>query len=112
MRIKNLQLRAKVVVDGFLSGMPKSPIHGLTIETRLGYLRSRGHDIAVIRILDPAEVDFPFEAESLFYDLETGRELYVDPEAVRRGYRERFLEHAGAMARACHRLGADIYEVT
>src|SRR5262249_30157093 len=32
MRIKNLQLRAKVVVDGFLSGMHKSPVHGFSVE--------------------------------------------------------------------------------
>jgi uncharacterized protein (DUF58 family) len=87
-----------------------APVEG--IERRLGYLRSRGHDIAVIRILDPAEVDFPFHEESLFYDLETGRELYVDPRAARQRYRERFTEHARAMSRACHRLGADYYDVT
>src|SRR5258708_26587412 len=32
MRIKNLELRAKVVVDGFLSGLHKSPVHGLSVE--------------------------------------------------------------------------------
>ncbi len=83
-----------------------------SVEKQLGYLRSRGHDIAVIRILDPAEVDFPFREESLFYDVETGRELYVDPGAARDRYRERFGEHSRAMARVCHGLGADIYEVT
>ena len=82
------------------------------VETQLGYLRSRGHDIAVIRILDPAEVDFPFQEESLFYDVETGRELYVDPKMARERYRERFAEHSRAMTRVCNGLGADIYEVT
>jgi uncharacterized protein (DUF58 family) len=83
-----------------------------SIETQLGYLRSRGHDIAVIRVLDPAEVEFPFQEESLFYDVETGRELYVDPKVARERYRERFAEHSRAMTRVCHSLGADIYEVT
>src|SRR5262249_9222476 len=32
MRIRNLQLRAKVVVDGFLSGLHRSPIHGFSVE--------------------------------------------------------------------------------
>ena len=82
------------------------------IETHLGYLRSRGHDIAVIRIVDPAEVDFPFADESLFFDLETGRELYVDPVAMRERYRQRYGEHSQAMTRACQGLGADYYEVT
>jgi uncharacterized protein (DUF58 family) len=82
------------------------------IETHLGYLRSRGHDIAVIRIVDPAEVNFPFADESLFFDLETGRELYVDPLAMRDRYRQQYDEHARAMTRVCQGLGADYYEVT
>src|SRR5260221_7770815 len=32
MRIKNLELRDKVVVDGFLSGLHKSPVHGFSVE--------------------------------------------------------------------------------
>jgi uncharacterized protein (DUF58 family) len=83
-----------------------------SVETKLGYLRSRGHDIAVIRILDPAEVGFPFQEESLFYDVETGRELYVDPQAARERYRERFAAHSRELTRVCHALGADIYDVT
>ena len=30
-----------------------------SLQTRLGYLRSRGHDVVVLRVLDPAEVEFP-----------------------------------------------------
>jgi uncharacterized protein (DUF58 family) len=83
-----------------------------TIETRLGHLRSQGHEVVVLRILDPAEVDFEFREESLFFDLETGRELYVDPLAVRQHYRERFAEHARAMTRVFSELGLDYYELT
>ena len=32
MRIKNLQLRARVVVEGFLRGMHRSPYHGFSVE--------------------------------------------------------------------------------
>ncbi len=32
MRIKNLQLRAKAVVEGFLSGLHRSPYHGFSVE--------------------------------------------------------------------------------
>jgi uncharacterized protein (DUF58 family) len=49
------------------------------LETKLGYLRSQGHEVIVIRVLDPVEVSFQFQEESLFFDLESGRELYVDP---------------------------------
>src|SRR6188474_3235229 len=32
MRIKSMQLRARVVVEGFLSGLHKSPYHGFSVE--------------------------------------------------------------------------------
>jgi hypothetical protein len=65
----------------------------------------------VLRILDPVEIGFQFDAESLFYDLETGKELYVDPPIVQKAYRERFDEHARGMARACHQIGADYFQL-
>lgn len=83
-----------------------------TIETKLGYLRSQGHEVVVIRVLDPAEVNFTFQEESLFFDLESGRELYVDPQAVRASYQERFAEHAKELSRACSSLGIDVYDLT
>ena len=50
-----------------------------SLQTRLGYLRSRGHDVVVLRVLDPAEVDFPFTTPAMFHDVESGREIYIDP---------------------------------
>jgi uncharacterized protein (DUF58 family) len=82
------------------------------LETHLGYLRSQGHEVVVLRVLDPAEVEFPFAEAAMFLDLETGRELYVDPEGVRATYRRRFAEHAAAVAATCNRLGIDLVELT
>lgn len=80
--------------------------------TRLGYLRSRGHDVVVIRILDPAEVEFGFDVPAMFRDAESGRELYVDPAAARGEYRRRFGEHAAAIERACVDLGVEYSSLT
>jgi uncharacterized protein (DUF58 family) len=66
----------------------------------------------VIRVLDPAEVDFPFEQAAMFYDVESGRELFVDPDLVRQQYRRRFGEHRAALTTTCSRLGIDLYELT
>jgi uncharacterized protein (DUF58 family) len=82
------------------------------LEARLGYLRSRGHEVVVIRVLDPAEVDFPFEQAAMFYDAESGRELFVDPELIRSQYQRRFAEHRAALASTCSRLGIDLYDLT
>lgn len=81
------------------------------LETQLGYLRSQRHEVAVMRVLDPTEVDFPFSAATMFRDVETGRELYVDPELARERYRQRFQAHAEAVKDSCNRLGVDLYHV-
>jgi uncharacterized protein (DUF58 family) len=81
------------------------------LERRLGYLRSRGHEVVVMRVLDPAEVTFRFEESAIFHDLESGKQLYVDPQTVRERYLQRFTEHAEAIERACSRLGIDLYRL-
>ena len=83
-----------------------------TLETQLGLLRSRGHDIVVLRVLDPTEVTFEFADPAMFEDLESGRELYVDPEGVRTDYLERFTEHQKAIQKTCANLGIDYYQLT
>src|SRR4029078_13505971 len=49
MRIKNLELRAKVVVEGFLSGLHRSPVHGFSVEFTEYRQYSPGDDL---RFLD------------------------------------------------------------
>jgi uncharacterized protein (DUF58 family) len=83
-----------------------------SLEAKLGYLRSQGHEVVVIRVLDPAEVHFTFQDEAMFFDLESGRELYVDPQAMRANYQQRFAEHAQDLSRACCSLGIDMYDLT
>jgi uncharacterized protein (DUF58 family) len=75
------------------------------LRTPLARLHSRGHEVIVLRILDPAEASFTFDAPSMFRDVETGRELYVDPAAARAGYLERFAAHAAEVERICTDLG-------
>lgn len=61
--------------------------------------RYRKHEIIVFQILDPDEVEFPFNESAVFTDLEDGREMIVTPGLVRRRYQERFKEFLDF----CHR---------
>src|SRR3954469_6539885 len=45
-----------------------------TLRNQLGYLRSQGHEVVLIRVLDPAELEFTFEKAVTFVDLESGRD--------------------------------------
>lgn len=82
-----------------------------TWERHLGYLRSRGHEVVVLRVLDPAEEAFRFEESAIFHDLESGKQIYVDPQTVRERYLQRFAEHAEAINGICNRLGVDSYSL-
>jgi uncharacterized protein (DUF58 family) len=82
------------------------------LKTRLGYLRSRGHDVVVLRVLDPAEVSFTFKTPAMFHDIESGRELYIDPDAARAEYLRRYAAHAATIERTCVDLGVEFVPVT
>lgn len=82
------------------------------LRTRLGYLRSRGHDVVVLRILDPAEVAFNFTTPAMYLDVESGRELYIDPDQARAEYLRKFNAHAAEIERACVDLGIEYERVT
>ncbi|MEM7473886.1 MAG: DUF58 domain-containing protein [Planctomycetota bacterium] len=78
----------------------------------LGYLRGRGHEIVLIRVLDPTEVDFTMDGSAMIQDMETGREIYVDPAAATSEYKKRFENHEQQLIDICHRRGARMMTVT
>lgn len=54
----------------------------------LKHLRYRKHDIILLQVLDPAELDFPFQRPTMFHGLEAFPELLADPVSVRKAYRQ------------------------
>jgi uncharacterized protein (DUF58 family) len=94
-----------VLISDFLA-----PLEAL--QTNLAYLRLRGHEVIVLRVLDRAERDFTFSSPAMFQDLESGRQLYVDPAVARQQYLARFREHTAAIERICADLGIDLCETT
>lgn len=80
------------------------------LEEPLRYLRQlvgRGHEVCVFHVLDGDELDFPFEAMSLFEGMETTRRLLVEPKLVRDAYLERMEAHRRELRRSCLRAGVD-----
>ena len=77
---------------------------------RLTDLRRMKNEVSVFHLLDPWELEFPFEDSTRFLDMEGGGELEGDPRAIRDSY----LEEIGALCdrskRAC--MDADVeYEL-
>lgn len=82
-----------------------------SLQSDLGYLKSRGHDILILRVLDPAEVDIPFDGPNVVRDLETGKDIYVDPSQAKALYKANFDAHQSQVREACERLGAAYSEL-
>lgn len=82
------------------------------LQKSFGSLRSCGHEIIVFQIADPAELDFDFQNPALFRDLESGKQLYVDPAAARRQYLEGFARHDQTIRQACEAHGIDRIKVS
>jgi uncharacterized protein (DUF58 family) len=79
------------------------------LERDLSSLTSRGHEAVVFQVLDPAELAFGFDSPSLFHDVESGRELYVDPDTVRDEYLRRLAAHNDAIRATCQQLDIEYH---
>ena len=76
----SLSKRGLVVLISDLLDDPEAVIRGVK------HFQYRGTDVIVFHILDPDEIDFPFERASRFEDLETGEEVMAVPGLVREQY--------------------------
>jgi uncharacterized protein (DUF58 family) len=61
-----------------------------TVRKQLKHLHFLGHEILVFQVLDRDELDFPFEKNHVFEDLEDGTRRRIQPERVREAYLRRF----------------------
>jgi uncharacterized protein (DUF58 family) len=65
-------------------------------------LRGRGNDMMLLHVLDPAELEFPFEESANFEDLESGEKMPVIPDYLRDEYRKLIAQHVETLGK---RLG-------
>jgi len=66
-----------------------------------------GHDVLVQHVLDPAELEFPFEDATAFEDMESGRQIPVIPGRLREAYRALVRAHVSALEDRLTGIGAD-----
>jgi len=72
----------------------------------LKHLRHRRHEVIVMHVLDPAELEFPFQRATCFQGLEQWPEALIDPRALRAAYLEEFGRYLRELKQACraHRI--------
>ncbi|MEM7416965.1 MAG: DUF58 domain-containing protein [Gemmatimonadota bacterium] len=65
----------------------------------VGPIRARGHDVIVFHVMDPYELEFPFEEASGFEDLETQEQIPVIPGKLRDDYVQMMKIHLDTLAK-------------
>jgi uncharacterized protein (DUF58 family) len=78
----SLSKRGMVVLISDLLDDPDAVIRGLK------HFQFRGTDVVVFHLLDPHELEFPFERASRFQDMESDAEVMAVPAVVRQHYVE------------------------
>jgi uncharacterized protein (DUF58 family) len=79
------------------------------LEQDLAYLCAGGHDVVLFHVLDPAELNFDFDSPALFLDIESGRNMYVDPADAQTSYKGMLEKHLTRAKSTCRNLGIDYH---
>lgn len=69
----------------------------------LGRLQHNGHEVLVFQVLDDDEIELPFGDSVLFQDIEGAEQLFAEPWAFRKAYKqamEAFIDETGLRCRS------------
>jgi uncharacterized protein (DUF58 family) len=78
-----------------------------SIKKGLRHLRYKKHEIMMFQILDPQEVEFPFEDVTLFKGLEEMGELLTEPRSLREGYLQQLADFTESLKKLCRTMNID-----
>jgi len=98
--------RGLVVIISDLFDDPESVIQALR------HFRHDRHDVLVIHVLDPREVDFDFGSAAVFKDMESGEEMTTQPVHVKRSYRMAVEQFCDEIKRGCFAQNIDYARIT
>ncbi len=78
----------------------------------LRMLSARKNEVLVFQILDPAEIDLPFEGPVLFEDMESGEQLKTEAGSIRTTYNAWVREKLSSIANVLRTSGIDSLTIT
>jgi uncharacterized protein (DUF58 family) len=77
----------------------------------LKHFRHRRHDVIILHILDPAEIDFPFQNVTMFKGLEALGEVVTEPRSLRAAYQEELQSYLKRIRTGCRAQQVDYLTV-
>ncbi len=99
--------RGLIILVSDLLDEPEAILKGLRL------FRFKGNDVIVFHLLDPAELELPFDGNILFEDLEEANlRVVADPKAIRKTYREVVGEFVTQMRKQCQDSAIDYQLIT
>jgi uncharacterized protein (DUF58 family) len=97
-----IKRRGLVVLVSDLLDDPDAVLKGLRL------FRFKGNDVIVFHLLDPAEIELPFDGNILFEDLEDiDLKVIADPRAIRKTYRDVVEEFTRQLRDQCQEQSID-----
>ncbi len=78
-----------------------------SIKKGLRHLRFKKHEVMAFQILDPLEIEFPFEGTTLFKGLEELGELLTEPQALRAAYLHELQSFTADLRKLCRGMRVD-----
>lgn len=80
--------------------------------TGLKHFVFNGHEVIVFHILDPVEVNFPFDNIVKFVDLETKKEVLLDPKIFKHKYLSKASSYLNDIKVECNKMNVDYRLIT
>jgi uncharacterized protein (DUF58 family) len=106
MMAERMSSRGLVILISDLAVEQESLLRGLK------HFRHNGHEVLVLHVLDPMELDFDYDGEVRFTDMETGSVVMTQPALIRGRYRELYDERLRSMVRSMHEISVDYARFT
>jgi uncharacterized protein (DUF58 family) len=78
-----------------------------SIKKGLRHLRYKKHELIAFQVLDPEEIEFPFEDTTLFKGMEELGELLTEPRSLRAAYQEQLALFTTDLQKVCRGMQID-----
>ena len=106
---QRLRRRGVVVVLSDLLGRTEGDLDMLL--TGLKHLRHQRHEVIVLQVLDPEELDFRFDGTTRFRALESMPDVVVEPRSIRKAYQASLREFLRQIKSGCRAMQIDYQQV-
>jgi len=102
---ERISRRSIIVVLSDLFDEPSDVLAGLK------HLRYKRHEVVLFHVMDPAELEFPFQEATLFRGMEQMPELLTDPRGLRDGYLQQVSTYLTELKRGCRGQNIDYVQL-